>query len=322
MMRSLRSRLILGSILWTGGLLSIAAAIATMVLHLRPEWAALLHNAMFTLFAFGCIVAGLAQIRRGLSPFNQLRTKLLAVREGRERRVDGTYPSEVQPLVNDLNALLDDRDRRVERALARAGDLAHGLKTPLAVLAQEADRASAAGHRELAALIGQQVERMRRQVDYQLAQARAAASDRTTDAIALAEPVQALVRTLRRLYVDRGIVIEASVAADHSAHVRREDLDEILGNVLDNACQWAASRVAISSARGDAATIVTVDDDGLGIAPEMRDVVQQRGVRADQGAPGSGFGLAIVRDLLDLYGGSIALDRSPLGGLRVRLELP
>ena len=323
-LRSLRSRLILGSILWASGLLAIAAVIAITVVHLRPDWAAMLHNVMFTLFAVVCLVAGLAQIRRGLSPFNQLRVRLSAVRDGRERRVEGDYPSEVQPLVDDLNALLEDRERRVGRALAKAGDLAHGLKTPLAVLAQEAERARAAGHHDLAEVIGQQVDRMRRQIDSHLAQSRAAASVGASPDLrcAVADSAEALARTLRRLHDGRGIAIQVNAAADHVVRARREDLDEMLGNLLDNACKWAASTVILGSSRRGDRVVVTVDDDGPGLDASLREAVLQRGIRADEAAPGSGVGLAIVRDLVELHGGSISLDTSPTGGLRAQLELP
>jgi signal transduction histidine kinase len=269
------------------------------------------------------VAAGLVQVRRGLSPFQQLRSRLAGVRDGRNRRLEGSYPTEVQPLVSDLNALLDHREEIVRRALAKAGDLAHGLKTPLAVLAQEADRAEAAGQHELAASIGQQVERMRRQIEYHLAHARAAASGATPGArCPVAASVEGLTRTLLRLHADRGVAIDVDVDSGHSVRGEREDLDEMLGNLLDNACKWARSRVNVRSSSTNADIIITVDDDGPGLDPSMRDVVLQRGVRADEAAPGSGLGLAIVRDLAELYGGSISLQGSPMGGLRARLRLP
>src|SRR5262249_25076440 len=150
------------------------------VLHRVPN--PLIHVGAMSIFALGLLGAGLVQVRTGMAPLSALRARLAAVREGRERRVEGRYPTEVQTLVDDLNALLDDRERSVARALAKAGDLAHGLKTPLAVLAQEAERAEAAGHHDVAATIGPQVSRMRRQVDYHLAHARAAASGPTVGA--------------------------------------------------------------------------------------------------------------------------------------------
>lgn len=235
----------------------------------------------------------------------------------------GHYPTEVQPLVDDLNALLAHRDQRISEALAKAGDLAHGLKTPLAVLAQESERARAAGQIELSSIIGQQVDRMRRQVDYHLAHARAAASGATPGARGrVAESAEALARTLQRLHAERGLTIERNVAPNHTIRGQREDLDEMLGNLLDNACHWANSQVAVSSVECEDRILITVDDDGPGLAPALRDMVLQRGVRADEAAPGTGLGLAIVRDLAELHGGSIALADSPLGGLQARLHLP
>src|SRR5262249_29040720 len=146
------------------------------------------------LFAVAFVVGGLSLVRRALTPFTTLRASLSAVREGHSQRIEGDYPSEVQPLVDDLNALLEDRERAVARALATAGDLAHGLKTPLAVLAQEAEQAGAAGHHELAATLGQMVERMQRQVDYHLARARATASARAAPGLRC--PVQPCVEGL------------------------------------------------------------------------------------------------------------------------------
>jgi signal transduction histidine kinase len=211
----------------------------------------------------------------------------------------------------------------VRRALAKAGDLAHGLKTPLAVLAREAELAGAEGHRDLAATMGQQVERMRRQIEYHLAHARAAASGATPGMrCSVVASADALARTLLRLHAERGITIDVRVAPDHHVRGQREDLEEMLGNLLDNACQWASSCVLLESAVSGDRLVITVDDDGPGLEASMRPVVLQRGVRADEAAPGSGLGLAIVRDLAELYGGSISLDGAPQGGLRARLELP
>jgi signal transduction histidine kinase len=320
--RSLRSRLTLASLLWTGGLLALMHMFSLVFLHVFPAT----RKFGVTGPVLGGLIlmaAGLYGLRSGLTPFRQLRARLLAVRTGKDVRVQGEYPTEVQPLVDDLNALLDDREKAVKRALATAGDLAHGLKTPLAVLAQEAERAEAAGDSALAAGIAQQVERMRRQVDYHLARARAAASG-AAPAVRCQAAVSAegLVRTLLKLYSGRALHIEVHVAPEHSVRVQREDLDEMLGNLLDNACKWATSRIAVESARIGSAILFTVDDDGPGLARPLRMVVLQRGVRADEAAPGSGLGLAIVRDLADLYGGSISLDDSPRGGLRARLSLP
>lgn len=323
-LHSFRWRILLGAFFWTLGLIPVGHLVF-MAVHGHNVHLMLLPVGSPTSFAFAafCLLMGILMVRAGLSPFRRLRRQLSDLRDGSSRRIEGIYPIEVQPLVNDLNSLLDHREQIVRRALARAGDLAHGLKTPLAVLAQEADRADAAGQHEIAAIIDQQVERMRRQVEYQLAHARAAGSGDAPGARCPVLPsVEGLMRTLLRLYAERGIAIEVDVLPTHFIRGQCEDLEEMLGNLLDNACKWAKSRVKIQSAQEDAFVVLTVDDDGPGVAPNMRDVVLQRGVRADEAAPGSGLGLAIVRDLAELYQGTISLEDSPMGGLRARLRLP
>ena len=164
---------------------------------------------------------------------------------------------------------------------------------------------------------------MRQQVDYHLAHARAAASGATPGARCLvAESADGLVRTLPRLYADRGITIRSSIQPDHAVQAQREDLDEMLGNLLDNACKWAKTQVAIASSDESGSIVIDVDDDGPGLDPAKREAVLQRGVRADEAAPGSGLGLAIVRDLAELHRGSIVLGTSPTGGVRASLRLP
>jgi signal transduction histidine kinase len=228
----------------------------------------------------------------------------------------------VQPVVAELNALLDMQEARVRRALAKAGDLAHGLKTPLAILGQESERLEKARQADTALVVRQQVDRMRRHVDYHLAQARAAASGATLGvSTSVRSSVERLARTLAHLYAEKHVAIDHNIAADACVKVHSEDLDEMLGNLLDNACKWA-SHIDVKSTRQGDRYVITVDDDGPGIAPEMRAQVLQRGIRADEAAPGSGLGLAIVRDLADLHGGTIALDRSGAGGVSARLTLP
>jgi signal transduction histidine kinase len=207
--------------------------------------------------------------------------------------------------------------------LTKAGDLAHGLKTPLAILNQHAESAQASGHAELAQGIKQQVERMRRQVDYHLAQARASASGGNPAARShVLTSADALARTMMTLHADRKLVVDVQASHDHFVRVQREDLEEMVGNLVDNACKWAKSRVEIRSSQDAGRIAIIVDDDGPGLDPSLRESVLQRGVRADEASPGSGLGLAIVRDLVELYGGSIALGSSPLGGLRATLLLP
>jgi signal transduction histidine kinase len=321
-LRSFRWRVLLGTFLWTLGLIP--------PLHLLFLWThrqmRLIPSRFLGVFlgtGAVCILAGIWQFRAGLMPFGRLRRQLSGLRDGSGRRIEGTYPMEVQPLVNDLNSLMEHRERVVRRALAKAGDLAHGLKTPLTVLAQEAERAEAAGQHEIAATISLQVDRMRRQVDYHLAQARAAGSGDVPGARCPVLPaVEGLTHTMLRIYAGRELAIEVDVAPEHSIRGQREDLEEMLGNLLDNACKWAKSRVKIQSLQETGIVVLTIDDDGAGLAPSMRDRVLQRGVRADEAAPGSGLGLAIVRDLAELYQGTVSLEPSPLGGLRARLSLP
>lgn len=321
-MKSLRSRLILGSLLWTLGLLVVTNfVILGMVLHQFPG--PLVHMGAMSVAGVGFLIVGLFHLHSVLAPFHRLRRQLGAVRNGSSPRVEGPFPTEVAPVVEDLNALLDHRAQLVNRALARSGDLAHGLKTPLAVLGQEAERLSASGQHEHAALIGQQVERMRRQIDYHLAHARASASGAAPGAnCSVARSVEGLERTLSRLHVEKGLSFHVSVPSSHCVRAGREDLDEMLGNLLDNACKWAKSRVEATSTEATGGIVITVEDDGPGIPENLREKVLQRGVRADEAAPGSGFGLAIVRDLAELHGGSINLGESALGGARAQLTLP
>ena len=325
---SLRTHLLLGALLWTIGLFFLVGVVHLHVVLNYPDAPAFLHavfghSPLVLLVAAGFMLAGFVQVRRGLSAIRRLRSRLLDVHEGRERRLKGRYPAEVQPLVSDLNVLLDHRDQAVKRALAKAGDLAHGLKTPLAVLSQEADRVSDSGQTELAAAIHHQVDRMRRQIEYHLAHARAAASGATPGArCSAAESAEGLARTLRRLYAARGLAIDMNVSPELFVRCQREDLDEMLGNLLDNACKWGRSHISLTAGAEDGRVTLIVEDDGPGLERGKHQVVLQRGVRADEAAPGSGLGLAIVRELAELYGGSIALADSPNGGLRARLQLP
>jgi len=326
--RSLRARLIAGVTIWTFVVLVAIACLAfTLVLHF-PRSTLLIHNSMVLMAGAVIASAGAFVIRRGLSPFRTLRERLSDVRDGRSARLSGEYPTEVVPIVDDLNALLEERERRVARAVAKAGDLAHGLKTPLAVLAKEIDQTEAAGQHDLASSMRVQVERMRRQIEWHLAQARATAAGAASGARAnIGDCARALARTLEQLYADRALAITVDAPPDATARVPIEDLEEMLGNLLDNACKWTRSRVSITAGfatDGPASSriVIDVDDDGIGLDPAMRDRVLSRGVRADEAAPGSGLGLAIVRELAEAYGGAIALDRSPQGGVRARLTLP
>lgn len=324
---SLKARILLGAILWTIGLLTIAGVFIHFVFsppsaHRVFIWM-LRYWPLLALAAVLSMFFGFLHVRQGMSPINQLRHRLTAVHKGTAVRVDGSYPAEVQPLVDDLNALLEERERRVTRAIAKAGDLAHGLKTPLAVLAHEAQQVRAAGHEQLAEEIDQQINRMRRQIEYHLAQARSAAAFASPAARAsVVASAEGLVRALERLHAERDLHIEIDAPAPYAFRGRREDLDEMLGNLLDNACKWARTQVRLTCLKEGEQLVIAVDDDGPGIEPSMREAVLQRGIRADEAALGSGLGLAIVGDLAGIYGGSISLEESPMGGARARLRLP
>jgi len=274
--------------------------------------------------------AALAQVAVGLAPLHTLRRGLAAVHAGRAQRLEGRFPNEVQPLIDDFNGVLDRNAEVVLRARTQAGNLAHAIKTPLAAMTQAA--ASAQQHpeaaAELASLVHEQVELARRHVDWHLARSRAAAAQGVPGARTVLGPVLAgLVRVLEKLYAARGAAIVCDPVDPGWAFAgESQDLQEILGNVLDNACKWARSEIHVRAAKvqdPDGARLrIVVEDDGPGIDADRREVVMSRGARLDESVPGSGLGLAIVQELVRLYAGSVTLGTSALGGLCVELTLP
>ncbi|MCM8597002.1 sensor histidine kinase [Accumulibacter sp.] len=276
------------------------------------------------LLSAGLGLAALIQVIVGLAPLRQLRIALARVHEGSAQRLEGEFPAEVMPLIDDFNSVLARNAEVVERARTQAGNLAHALKTPLSVLAN----ASAGREDELAALVRAQVAAAQRHVQSHLARAKAAAAASLPGArTALRPVVDGLLRTMHRLHAARSLDLVAGPIGDSLVFRGEEqDLQEMLGNLLDNACKWARSRVEISagidSGAGGTSLLITIDDDGCGIPASQRDAVLRRGVRADERIPGSGLGLSIADDLAQLYGGRLLLGDSPLGGLRARLRLP
>ncbi len=272
--------------------------------------------------AFGLVLAVLMQVWVGLHPLVGLRSALAAVREGRAQRVEGEFPSEIQPLVEDFNRVLRSNAEVVERARTQAGNLAHALKTPLAVIANAAE----AGDPRLPVLVAEQVAAARRQVDYHLAQARAAAAVRRTGMRSPVLPLLlGLVRVMHRVHAQRGVTFELEAVPEGLAFRGEEqDFQEMLGNVLDNAGKWARRRVRVrAEPLGPDRLRLVVDDDGPGLEAGKAEAVFQRGRRADEHAPGTGLGLSIVRDLAGLYGGEARFeDGSDLGGARLVLILP
>jgi len=271
-------------------------------------------------------LAGVAQVVVGLSPLWAMQRALVDVREGRTPRLQGRFPTEVQPLIDDFNGVLDRNAEVLERARTQAGNLAHALKTPLAVLGQAASQQQATSPDDkLAPLVHEQVNTARRHIDWHLARARAAAAQGLPGMRTLLEPTLAgLVRVMTRVHADRGVSVHTDVPDTSLAFAGEEqDLQEMLGNLLDNACQWARSAVQVSACRAGTQLHIVLEDDGPGIPANRVDAVLARGVRLDESTPGSGLGLAIVADLAQSYGGQITLAPSSLlGGLRVQLNLP
>ncbi|MDZ5455230.1 ATP-binding protein (plasmid) [Azohydromonas lata] len=279
----------------------------------------------------GLLMAGaVTQVVVGLAPLSALRRGLNAVREGRRQLLEGEFPQEVQPLVDDFNGVLQRNTEIVVRARTQAGNLAHAIKTSLAVMAQGA--ISAQQHPEtlvaLPAFVTDQVEVVRRHVNWHLARSRAAAAQGMPGVRAEVGPVvQALVRVMSRVHAERGLQFDIAVVEPGLAFAGEEqDLQEMLGNLIDNACKWARSSVHIAASRvpeaGTPQLRLVVEDDGPGIAAEERKHALSRGVRLDEAAPGSGLGLAIVHELAELYGGNVMLGSGRLGGLKAELLLP
>lgn len=280
------------------------------------------------------VAAALAQVAIGLAPLRALSAALQQLHAGRSTRLQGRFPAEVQPLVDDFNAVLQRAQQGVERSRSHAGNLAHAIKTPLAVMAQAAQTAqtaqSAAGDVSAATLartVAEQVQLARRQVDHHLARARAAGALGMPGVRTELGPLaDTLVKVMARLHAARELRISTHVPGDLALGSEAQDAQEMVGNLLDNACKWARRQVRISATAHDAGgrrtVAVVIEDDGPGIDALSREHALQRGARLDESVPGSGLGLAIVRDLAALYEGSLTLDTSPLGGLRATLRLP
>ena len=268
----------------------------------------------------GLALAALVQVYVGLAPLRKLRAALGRVHCGEAQRMEGVFPAEIMPLVEEFNTVLVRNAEVVERARTQAGNLAHALKTPLSVLANAADGKDEA----LARLVAAQVEMARRQVEYHLARAQAAAAVSLPGArTPLGPVVDGLVRTMQRIHAGRDLeLVVKPMSATLAFRGEAQDFQEMLGNLLDNACKWALRRVEIDAGIEQHRLVILVDDDGKGIAVEQRQAMLRRGVRADQQVPGSGLGLAIVDDLAGMYGGQVVLADSPLGGLRAILTLP
>jgi signal transduction histidine kinase len=283
----------------------------------------------FGVLAIVLLLTTMFQVRFGLAPLKRISDSLAAIRSGSAERLQGRFPEEIAPLARETNALIDANREIVERARTHVGNLAHALKTPLSVIVNEA---VARGDDPLAMKVREQAAVMRDQVQHHLERARIAARATVVGTVTEVAPVvTSLARTMEKIHRDRGIAIDIETPRDTRFRGERQDLEEMVGNLVDNACKWAQSRVAIEvlSARAEATQAgntlrVVVDDDGPGLTPSQRERVQiaRRGNRLDETKPGSGLGLSIVTDLAALYGGALTLGTAPIGGLRAELVLP
>lgn len=277
----------------------------------------------FMLLSLALVGTTALQVRYGLKPLRQLQGEVANIRQGRAEKIDGDFPQDLAPLAEELNLLIAANREVVDRARTQVGNLAHALKTPLSVITNEADNQKSAFGQK----VREQTQIMRDQVTYYLDRARAAARSTVIGSVLeIKEPLTALVRTFEKIYRDRQLRFQRKSSANIRFRGEKQDFEEMVGNLLDNAGKWARSSVVIETSRrkkseGDFLQIV-IDDDGPGLPAELRQEALTRGRRLDETKPGSGLGLSIVNDLAATYGGELALEDSPLGGLRVRLTLP
>jgi signal transduction histidine kinase len=272
----------------------------------------------FVLLGLGLIIMVALQTWYGLLPLRRVRQEIARLRAGESTRVEGAMPAEVAPMVEELNALVEHNDRQAEEARRHAGNLAHALKTPLSVIMN----AAAAGQDDLDQAVIREARTMRRQIDHHLARARAVGRRGSAHSRAAVWPsVEAVERAVARLYPN--VRIDVDGQKDLVAHIERQDLDDLLGNLVENAAKYGGGSVFIT-VRVEAGFVeILVEDDGRGIPEADRIRIFDRGVRLDSGKPGTGLGLAIVRDVAEIYDGTVSLEESEdLGGLLVRLRLP
>jgi signal transduction histidine kinase len=271
------------------------------------------------LLAVALVGGVLLQVRLGLRPLGRLRTELAQVRAGKAQRVTGAQPIEVRPLVVELNTLLDQNAVNLERARRHVANLAHGLKTPLATLALALEEPGRDPDRRLLPL----VTLMDRRIRHHLTRARAAALGGPDRARSLLAPkIEDHVAAFAKLYADKRLEFTFDAPSDAAVACEAQDLDEMLGNVLDNACKWGRQRITIAAKTGERLIDVIIEDDGPGLSGNQVADAMRPGQRVDESAPGYGFGLPIARELAELYGGSLTLLTATTGGLGVLLSLP
>ena len=267
----------------------------------------------------GLIIAIVLQVRLGLRPLERLRNAVADVRAGRTERVPPEQPLEVQPLVSELNALLAQNAANLERARGHVANRAHGLNTPLATLAIALSDRSKTSAEELQGL----VSLMERRVRHHLGRARAAAlAGPTRTRTAIAPRIADLSEVLKKLHADKGVTLTVGIADGLAVACEPQDFDEMAGNLMENAFKWTRSQVHVGASAVERDILLTIRDDGPGLTPEQIPQVLRPGTRLDESAPGFGFGLAITRELAELYGGELTLDRAATGGLAATLRLP
>jgi signal transduction histidine kinase len=281
---------------------------------------------MLSLLGVGLLVALIVQVRFGLTPLRTLQRRLSDIREGRTDRLEGVYPSEIQPVADELNLLLQSNAEIVDRARTQVGNLAHALKTPLSVIRNEVKMHPS----PVSSKVNQQAKMMRDQINLYLDRARRAARASTLGSITEIKPaLEGIGRALERINIDRGLKIVLDCPSGLKFRGEQQDLEEMTGNLLDNACKYAEQKVAVSVRLDSTPSTdrrlwveIGVSDDGPGLAPEQYAEALKRGRRLDETKPGSGLGLSIVAETAAMYGGGVQLDRAELGGLLVKLRLP
>ncbi len=272
----------------------------------------------FLILGVGLVILAGLQTLYGLWPLRRIRLAIHNMRTGQQSRVKAPMPLEVTPMVEELNALLEHNERQAEEARRHAGNLAHALKTPLTVVMNSAT----ANAPDLADTVIREAGTMRRQVDHHLARARAVGRrGHSQNRTELWPSLESVERAVQRLYPD--VRLDLDGPSDIVVAVERQDLDELLGNLIENAAKYGGGSVFVTVSRAGDMAEISVEDDGSGIPSKDRDRIFGRGARLDLNKPGTGLGLAIVRDVAEIYGGRIELDQSEdLGGLLARLTLP
>ncbi len=278
-----------------------------------------------SLVGLGLLAVTVFQVRFGLLPLRRIERGLASIRSGQVERLEGQLPAEIEPLQTELNALIESNQDIIDRARTQVGNLAHALKTPLAVITNEArEDKSAFGSK-----VAEQAHLMRDQITHYLDRARIAARTNTIGRVTSVESItEPLVRAIERIHREKGISIEYTVQPGAKFQGEKQDLEEMLGNLLDNACKWGQARVYLTASISTPETTgrrklqITVEDDGPGLSPEQRAKIGKRGLRLDETKPGSGLGLSIVSDLAASYRGRLRLDASERGGLKAIIELP